>query len=240
MSDRPEAVVPVFKTMSVKSEAKSKKEGRPIYEDVEICEIRFPGDRQRVVVQPAHHIWKWVDQPDGGREPLTYAMRFKEQYRRFKESRQQVQEGTPLEELPFLTQAKRLELRALSIYTAEALAGLEGNNLKALGLGGRELKTQAQAYLDKATGSAEVTELAAKNAALEQQVEELRKLVLAQQTPAAPQADETSSSAFAEWSVDDLKAYIENETGSKPRGNPSKATLVTMCDELEAAKQAAE
>ena len=64
--------------------------------------------------------------------------------------------GTPLSELTFLSQGKRLELKALNIHTAEALASLDGGPLKMLGIGGREMKNQAAAYLAKAAGNADV------------------------------------------------------------------------------------
>lgn len=231
-----EKIVATFSVSTKQDKAASKEAGRPIFRDQEICTMRIPGDQQRVVVQPAHHISKWEDG-----EPVTFAMRFNEQYRRFKEGRTQIQEGTPLSELPFLTESKRMELRALSVHTAETLAGLEGPHLQRLGMGGRELKNQAKAFLDKAAGSADVTSMAATIADLQRQIADLQSAKPAddrakiENEVVEPPAGE---SQFETFSDEDLKTYIANARGEKPRGNPSHATLVRMCDEIENSKAA--
>jgi hypothetical protein len=110
-------------------------------------------------------------------------------------------------------------LKALSIYTAEALAALDGQELKNLGQGGRELKNQAQAYLDRASGSANVTKMASKIEELEQLVAELR-------------SEKPGASEFSSWSADQIKDWIEEKIGERPKGNPSHATLVKRADEI--------
>lgn len=243
-------LVVTFRADKQKNDAASKAAGRPIFEDIELCEIRVAGDRNSVKVFPAHAFHAWsTDAITGDQEAITYAMKWNDQYRRFKEGRQQVQDGTPLEELPFLTEAKRAELKALSIYTAETLAALDGSNLKTLGLGGRGLKDQAQAYLDNANGSANVTNMAATIADLQQQIADLRADKGGTTTPTPePTADvvinpepepEIEPSDFANWSAGDLKAFIKDETGSAPRGTPSLETLIRMADDIEASKKAA-
>lgn len=216
-------VTPFFKTMAELDKAATKKEGRPIYKDVEYVEIRIAGDQHHRPCYPAHSFW----QRDENGNDMTYAMRWSDQYRKWKEGAGQAVTGTPIEELPFLTQAKRSELKALSIYTAEALASLDGKNLKTLGIGGRELKDQAQAYLDKAKGSADVTRFAAENADLKAQLDELRRQVLSLQQPA--NAGETD---------DELKARIKELTGAAPRGTPSRETLLRMIAEAEQSEAA--
>lgn len=211
-------VTPFFKTMAELDKAATKKEGRPIYKDVEYVEIRIAGDQHHRPCYPAHSFW----QRDENGNDMTYAMRWSDQYRKWKEGSGQAVHGTPIEELPFLTQAKRSELKALSIYTAEALASLDGKNLKTLGIGGRELKDQAQAYLDKAKGSADVTRFAAENADLKAQLDELRRQVLSLQQPSG--TGETD---------DELKARIKELTGAAPRGTPSRETLLRMIAEAE-------
>ena len=157
---------------------------------------------------------------DGNTRKITYAERWSDQYKRFKAKAHQVAEGTPLSELPFLTEAKRSELRALSIYTAEALAALDGQPLKNLGQGGRDLKNQAQAYLDRAAGTADVTKMAAEIADLKALVAELRS--------------DKPVSEFQAWSSDQIKDWIEGKIGERPKGNPSHTTLVNRADEIAA------
>lgn len=219
-------VIPMFKVHTQENKAKSKEAGRPIFDDMEVVEVRFAGDRNKVSVFPAHVICSTVMDEDGDYRPMTYAERWKEQYARFKAKQQQVMEGTPVDELPFLTQAKRSELKALNIYTAETLAALDGTPLKTLGQGGRELKNQAQAYLDNASGTANVTRMASEIEDLKQLVAELRA-----EKVAAP-AETEIASQFASWSPEQIKDWIEEKIGERPRGNPSLATLVKRADEI--------
>lgn len=220
------ALVATFKVHSILNEKKSKEAGRPIYDDMEICEIRTAGDRNSVKVFPAHEVSHREELEDGGYgDEVTYAMRFADQYRRFKDGHTQSQTGTPLEECPFITQAKRFELKALNVHTAEALASLDGTPLKQLGIGGRELKNQAQAYLDNAKGSADVTRLAQENEALKRRIADMQRDAV----KAAP-ADAPES--FEAMSDDELKSFIGEKTGSRPRGQPSHETLVRMAKEI--------
>lgn len=242
MANENDRLVVKFRADKVKNEAKSKEAGRPIFDDMEMVEIRSAGDRNTVKVFPAHAQHRWTMNEDGEQVVETYAMRWSEQYRRFKENRQQIQDGTPLSELPFLTEAKRSELRALSIHTAETLAVLDGVNLKALGPGGRELKNQAQAYLDNASGSANVTHMAAQIADLQAQIAALTGAGAAQPPVAVePVADpEPTSEAdeFDDASDEELKTYIKAQTGTAPRGTPSHETLVRMAREASAQEAA--
>jgi len=214
-------VVPRFYIHTTENKAKSKLAGRPIFDDMEVVEVRFAGNRQTVSVFPAHAVCGQIQDGDGDFRPTTYAERWPDQYKRFKAKQQQVAAGTPVDELPFLTQAKRSELKALSIYTAEALAALDGQELKNLGQGGRELKNQAQAYLDRAAGSADVTAMASKIEELTQLVAELR----ADKMPA-------TASEFEVWEDTQIKDWIEEKIGERPKGNPSHATLVKRADEI--------
>lgn len=216
-------ITPFFKNVAIQDMNASKEAGRPIFKDMTVCEVRIAGDRNFAPVVPAHSMWKRIDG-----EEVTYAERWAAQYQRFMENAVQVADGTPLSELPFLTEAKRQELRALKVYTAEALASLDGKNLNALGAHGRELKNKATAYLENASGSATVTKLAEKVAQLE--------ALLAEQGGPAPVLD-AAPAALAEPADEDeretLKARYAELTGARPRGNPSIETLRNMVAEAQ-------
>jgi hypothetical protein len=215
-------IVPRFFIHTVPDAKASKEAGRPIFKDIECVEIKMAANKQTTVVFPAHEFWQWGE-IDGIRQKITYAMRFADQYKRFKASEAQVMNGTPLEELPFLTQAKRSELKALSIYTAEALATLDGNPLKQLGMGGRELKTQAEAYLNRATDSAAVTRMAS-------EIEQLKATIAGLQ--AVPPQSSAQPSPFDDMDEESLKEWIKDASGSRPRGQPSLETLRRMATEI--------
>jgi NACalpha-BTF3-like transcription factor len=233
MADEENRLVVKFRADKVKNEAKTKLAGRPIFDDIELVEVRTAADRNTIKVFPAHAQHRWTTNEEGEQVIETYAMRWSEQYRRFREGRMQIQDGTPLSELPFLTEAKRAELKALNIHTAETLAALDGLALKTLGMGGRELKNQAEAYIENASGSAKVTEMATKIAELQAQIDAFR---VEQPTAQAEQADEpvdgeAADDDFDASSDEELKVYIASQTGQRPRGTPSHETLVRMARE---------
>ena len=144
-------VTPFFVMKALKNERKSVSAGRPIFDDVEFVDIRFSGSKE-VYSFPTQQISHWeTDEETGEQRQLTYAERWPRQYQQFKAKMQQTKSGTPLDYIPFLTDGKRAELRALAIYTVEALAELDGQPLKNLGIGGRELKNKAIEYLANAS-----------------------------------------------------------------------------------------
>lgn len=183
MAEHDAGLVPTFSINTFPNEAASKAAGRPIFQEMEVVTIRFAGDRQKVVVFPAHDVDPNATRAaiDSGAivpgDVITYAQAYGSQYRQFKMANTQEVAGTPLSELPFLSEAKRRELKACNVYTAEALASLDGNPLKMLGMGGREMKDQARAYLDRAAGSADTTAMAAEIAALKQQLADTNNLI---------------------------------------------------------------
>lgn len=231
-----------FENFPVINNAQSKLQGRPIYDDMEVCRIRMSGDRLQSPVFPAHaEAPGQVERPDGTAETVTYAQKYNRQYLDFKAGKAQTQAGTPIDELPFLTRAKRMELKALHIYTAEALAALDGQPLKSLGQGGREWKNQAQAYLDNASGSANVTKLASDAEFYKSEVERLTAELAQRPMPDDNRVTTDLGytdqpvvvvSEFEDWEDGLLKEYIAEKSGNKPRGNPSHETLVKMADEL--------
>ncbi|MDZ7906523.1 MAG: hypothetical protein U5N55_12685 [Cypionkella sp.] len=216
MQNNDALTVPFFYTIAKQDFAASKEAGRPIYKDVEVVEVRIAGDRNYTLVAPAHSMWLRVDG-----EERTYADRWPDAYARFKAGAAQIATGTPLSELPFLSEAKRAELRGVKVYTAEALASLDGKNLTALGTTGRQMKNQAQAYLDAAGSTAGTVALAAEVEALRAELAALR--------------DVSDLSGHSDQEKESLKEQIEALTGQRPRGNPSVKTLQETLDELKRA-----
>jgi hypothetical protein len=229
-------IIVTFRNHQMENEGKSKDQGRPIYDDLEVCDIRFPGEQRVWGCFPADEV-----EPNSTREfkrPITYKVAFKDQYDRFKSSLPQTVAGTALADLPFLTEGKRMELRALNIHTAEQLAALDGANLKTLGLGGRELKVQAQAYIDNAGGSAQVTSMALEIERLRQMVEGLQGQQSQGQQPAGAGTSAGTGGGvktekpLEECSDAELKAFIKEKTGEPVRGNISRETLLSRAAEL--------
>jgi hypothetical protein len=221
--DPDDALVVLFKQLAVKNLVKSLAEGRDIFDDMEVCEIRAPGSKE-VKVFPATGFSHWAGGEYGEEQyKVSYAERFSHQYRQFKMKAQQTKSGTPLEYAIFLSEARRAELRAQNIYTVEQLAEIDGAELKNLGAGGRDMKNQAIEFIEESRASApnkqmlaELEALRAKNAILEEDLQ-FRKT-----------QEDKAHAEFEEMSVDELRDYITTNTGQAPLGSLNKKTLVRM------------
>jgi hypothetical protein len=224
IKDPDDSVVAIFKNYAVKDESASAAAGRPIFNDVEHVELHYPGSKNWSA-HPATMFSHWGNDAQTGEQVMiTYAERFRRQYQQFKAHDVQTKTGTPLQYAGFLTEARRAELRAQNIYTVEALAGVDGQELKNLGQGGRDMKNSAIEYIQTSqTGAistqvqAELDALRAKNAAMEEDLAALKA-----KTGAAP-VDE-----FDQMDLAQLREYITTQTGQAPLGALNTKTLRRM------------
>jgi hypothetical protein len=224
--DPDDSLVVLFKYLAVENPQKTLTEGRPIFDDQEVCEIRSGGSKDvKVFLATAPSADGWVTDPfTGQQKQRSYAERFAHQYRQFKASAAQTKTGTPLEHGPFLTAGKVATLRAQNVYTIEALADIEGAELKNLGPGGREMKNSAMEYIAESRQHApnmqmmaELEALKARNATLEEDLQAKKNI-------------EASEGEFAGMSLDQLREYIATNTGQAPLGanNMNRKTLVRL------------
>jgi hypothetical protein len=219
-------VTAVFRNDIIKNEGKSREAGRPMFDDIEVCELRYAGSKNTGVF-PAMEQSHWDDDEiNGGQRIVTYAERFAKQYQQFKSRQQQTKAGTPLDYLPFLTEARRAELRALNIYTAEALTVVDGPELKNLGVGGRELKNQAIAFLESGSELARINKLEA-DLAEQRAINE----VLQDDLKLRPKPAPAPATEFDSMSDDQLRAHIGSLSGVEPKGNLPRKTLIRMAQE---------
>jgi hypothetical protein len=221
----------MFKHHALPNEAKSVAAGRLICDDLEVIEIRRPGARDFNIF-PATAVSHWdVDPNTGGQVKISYAERFQRQYQQFKLQSAQTKAGTPLTHAPFLTEARRAEMRALNIYTVEQLAGIDGQELKNIGQGGRELKNAAMAFIEESMKGvpnlqlqAELEALRAKNAVLQEDLE-------------AAKANRIDAE-FEGMSLDQLREYITANTGHAPHGSYQRKQLMRMAMDARPEKAA--
>jgi hypothetical protein len=152
-----------FYNEAVKNATKSAAEGRPVFDEIPHVKIITPGSRDVMVT----------------RATVNYQQRFPRQWDQFVRMQTQSLEGTPLEQVPFLTVGQIAELKALNVLTLEQLANLSDSVVHKF-MGAQKMKQQAQNYLDAAKSAAPMTQLMAELekrdaqiAALQQQVEAL-------------------------------------------------------------------
>lgn len=205
-----------------RDDAASRAEGRPIFKDVEMVEIRFPGDRESTIIAPAHD-QAFLNRSSEGPAYLTYAERFAEPYKAFKERGANAQVGTPLDMLVFLAPSQIAEMHAQNIFTVENLAGLSDRMMK--GPGWREWREQAQAFLDNAQSASLLAAEQAKSAALEARLAALEAAMAAK------------SSEGDEWDAMDDDALREalEARGLNLRANASRASMLKAARALEEA-----
>ena len=221
--DPDDQLVVTFKHQALPDEERSLAEGRPIFVDREICEIRTPGGTD-IKVFYASEFSRWVIDPRSGSQyKQTYAERFQRQYQQFRAHAAQTKSGTPIDYVSFLSAARRAELKAQNVYTLESLADIEGAELKNLGPGGREMKNQAMALI--AHGKDTASDLQLKS-----ELEALRARNVILEEDAKHRASRPENQ-FEVMSDEQLREYIFTNTGQAPQGNNSHKTLVRMATE---------
>lgn len=153
-------IFPKFFMKPVQNHAKSAEEGRPIFEDVEFIEIMIAGDAKSQVESKVSqkHIDRWP-----------------REYEAFKNGLEATVTGTPITEWPAITASRAAELKALKIFTVEALAEIPDTAIQRIGMGGRDLVTKAKAYIEAAKDGAAVERYAKDNESLRNEVDMLKE-----------------------------------------------------------------
>jgi len=231
--DPDDVLVALFKNHASLNNAKSVEAGRPIFDDIEVVEIRAPGAKDfKVFPATAFSHWE-TDFHTGEQSKVTYAERFRHQYQQFKAKEAQTKSGTPLEYAPFMSVGKCAEMRAQNIYTVEALAAIDGAELKNLGAGGRELKNAAMEYMAEAKSTAP-------NLQLQNELEQLRarNAILEEDNAAKKAREAAAESEFEGMELEELRQYIATNSGQAPHGSLNRKTLIRMANECRPDKAA--
>lgn len=139
-------------------EAESIVQGRPVYKDEETIQIMMPGSRDVTSAM--------VDE--------SYRQRFARQYAKFKAGHAQLQSGTPLGVLVWLSPAQVAELNAVNCFTVEQLAGMS-DVLAQKFMGAHALRQRAQNYLASAKEQAPMLKLQAELEKRDDQLAQMQK-----------------------------------------------------------------
>lgn len=165
-----------FRTEPKEAKAASRKKGRPVYEDVDVIEIRNPHDQTVVIVRAATK----ADKVKYRKAWLAYQ----------NEKDADNVKGTPLKEWRSVTRAQAREAAYFKVVTVEQLAEADEQVLAELGPEWYELKKNAAVYLAESEAGAEKTALSDENAQLRKQLEEMQRLVAQKDREAAPNDEE--------------------------------------------------
>tara|TARA_R110002012_G_scaffold8102_1_gene37533 strand:- start:2217 stop:2780 length:564 start_codon:yes stop_codon:yes gene_type:complete len=121
----------MFRWEAKQNSAKSKVEGRPIFDQVPFVTIMSPGDNKNVIDAKVND---------------DHKSRWPRQWEAFQKGSEQPLNGTPINEWPALNMAQVAELKALNIFSIEQLANLDDRGTQEM-TGLVTLKQQAQAHL---------------------------------------------------------------------------------------------
>lgn len=218
-------VTPVFRWMDIENIPKSEEAGHLVKENHEVVQVRFAGSNNYSPIFPVSAFWKRE-----GNQTITYAERWAEQYRQFKQGNPQEANGTPLEMLSQhgITPEQLSLCRTMKVYSIEALSALEGTNLKNLGMASNDLKQMARNYLADRSGGAgamaEIEALKAQIAALQ-----AASTVIPEHEPTP---EEMEAARIEAMSDEDLRLFIEDRTGTRPDGRLKRDNLVNLAKGL--------
>lgn len=170
-----------FYKKSVLNSARSRDEGRPIYEGRDFVKIQHPGETLNIVDRPAS------DQDK---------QRFPRQWGQYERGVTQIPDGVPLNQLfPDKPQITDM-MRGYNIHTVEQLANLSAQAIGTVGMGCQEWVNAAKRYMERAEKGVDhhkfESAMAEKNAqilALQRQVAEISALVRQQKPAAAVMAE---------------------------------------------------
>lgn len=200
---------------AVEDGAASKREGRPIYKDVEWIDIRVPGSRD-AVIRPCR------------REDYT---RFPRHYDAFRARIGKDDEpvvGTPLSTWPWhgMTRSRVEELKHFNVRTVEQLAGMsDGQGMRLLGF--QQMKQAAAAYLETVKTTAPIARLQAQLeqaiAKITEQGVELARLHAKAEGRPEPQAIDVATPLREQVQRELLQIKEESEMAKKKgKGKPVK------------------
>jgi hypothetical protein len=170
----------------------SERAGRPVFDEVILCEVIAPGSRDST---PVFELVRKYAEEMGISEP-AYGLKY-DDYKQYVEHFTNEEKidaslsGTPLKEWAEIPRTLAATLRVANIYTVDALAALPDTKLSVVGPDGRTWRAKAQAYIDAAKDAGFATKLAADNEVLRTDNEALKAQVaeLAAQVAALQKGD---------------------------------------------------
>lgn len=170
MSDTPQPAYVIFELRAVEDRNATIEAGHVVYKDVAYAIVTPAGTKDRIEKEAE----AWLkDLEEGVRQeriPAAWLQAYRQAFKAWEESREVPEVGTPITSWPGVTPAQAKMLLDLNFRTVEQLAEATEEGMTRMGMGGRALKSKAQAFLDAANDTGKTAE---ELASLRQQVETL-------------------------------------------------------------------
>ncbi|MCQ2734859.1 MAG: hypothetical protein MJ212_02780, partial [Alphaproteobacteria bacterium] len=145
-----------FYDKAVKTDAVTEN-GLPVFKNVTYVEIRLKDNSTEVFNQPATE---------------AKIKRFPREYALYKLSKEQIKDGTPLEQFAFMTAAEVATCKNRGVFTVESLAGLSEDNVKDLCL--QNEHKLACIFLKNAKENSAVAEFARRETSYKEEIAALK------------------------------------------------------------------
>ena len=146
MPERPPYVV--FEQRAEEDRDASIAQGGIVMRDVNYAVIRQPGSKDSIekAAEP------WLEDVSRrvmqGKYPAEWLEHFRKQYAAFKQGQEVPELGLSVREWPSLSKAQAANLLAAGVRTVEDCAAMNEPTMHRVGMGARELKNKAVAYLE--------------------------------------------------------------------------------------------
>ncbi len=157
-----------FEVRAVEDRAKSDETGHWIGKDVMFAIITPAGSKDRIEKVADDWFRDLEVQVRQERFPQNWFDQYKQAFEAFKRNEELPEDGIPIKEWPVCSPSQRTLLLSLNVRTVEQLAELNEAGMQMLGMGARDLKSKAKAFLETA---GDHTKVAKKLSNLEQAVE---------------------------------------------------------------------
>lgn len=157
--ERPPFVI--FELRAVEDRQASIKAGHAVYSDVPFALVTPMGSKDQVEFIAEDWLKMLSDEVRNGRFPRTWLEGFKASFKGWQEGVEVPPNGTAIRNWPPATPAEVKMLQDLKILTVEDLANANESLLTAIGIGGRQLRERARAWLTVAAAGAPAEELSA-------------------------------------------------------------------------------
>lgn len=147
-----------FERKPIQNNSKSTEAGRPIFDEFDYINIVVPGGKTKVSRKATEE------------DKKRFQAHWELYQRKINGASGDKVIGTPIDQWNALSVSQVHEMRAIGIMTVDQIANLNDAGIQAIGMGGRELKAKAQAFISQASGNAEFESLAAENERLAEQL----------------------------------------------------------------------
>lgn len=160
----------IFETRAIEDREASIENGRYCHKDVDFAIVTPAGTKDRIEKEADAWLRDLEEMVRQERFPSQWLHSYKQMYVAFKEGKEIPLEGTSILNWPGVSPAQTRILLEIGIRTVEQMAEATEEAISYIGMGGRALKSKAQAFLDTANDTGKTAE---ELSSLRQKLEEL-------------------------------------------------------------------